>query len=340
MRASSRPVTSRGRDKHVIAVVVEPDSIALEIVVVQQIFGPPIPSVAAITGEYESPYEVVLCGTERAGVLRSGINVGRLMGLETMVTADTIIVPGIEDPYARRSETLLDTVRQAYQAGARIVSLCSGAFILGYAGVLDSRRATTHWLLSREFRAAFPRARLEVEHLFVDDGPVHTSGGFCAATDLSLHLLALDRGQAYANDVGRILVSAPHRPGGQAQFVKDSIRTDVQPPMGSLMDWVREHLDEPVTLAQLARHEHISERTLVRKFRHATGMSVLDWVTQERVSEAKVLLETTAYPLGEIAAMVGFGSPETLRRNFQQLVGTSAGRYRSIFQSRDLQTAS
>lgn len=340
MRAPKHPATSRGRDKHVIAVLIEPDSIALEIVVLQHVFGPPIPSVAAITGEHESPYEVVLCGTQSDGVLRSGFNVGQLSSLETMLSADTVMIPGIEDPYARRSERLLDTVRQAHQAGARMVSFCGGAFILGYAGVLDSRRATTHWLLSHDFQAAFPRARLEAEHLFVDDGPVHTSGGFFAATDLSLHLLALDRGQAYANDAGRILVSAPHRLGGQSQFVKSSIRTDDQPTMGPLMAWIREHLDEPLTLARLARHQHISERTLARKFRQTTGMSVLDWITQERVNQAKVLLETTTHPVSEIAAMVGFGSPETLRRNFQQLVGTSAGRYRSAFQNPNLQTAS
>lgn len=327
------PVTSRGRDKHVIAVLVVADTIALEVVVAQQIFGPPIPSVAAITGDSESPYEVVLCGEERRHVLRPGLDVGELSSLQVMASADTVIVPGVEDPLAKRNEAVLCALRQGFEAGARVVSFCGGAFLLGFAGILDSKRATTHWILEPEFRAAFPRVRLEVDRLFVDDDTVHTSGGIFAATDLSLHLVALDRGQSYANDTGRILVSAPQRPGGQAQFVKASLRLDDQLPMGSFLSWLREHLGEPLTLAGLAREQHVSERTLGRRFQQATGMSVFDWLIQERVSQAKVLLEVTDFRVAEVAAMAGFGSAESLRRNFEKVVGTTAGRYREAFRS-------
>ncbi|MGH7289718.1 MAG: GlxA family transcriptional regulator, partial [Myxococcota bacterium] len=169
-----------------------------------------------------------------------------------------------------------------------------------------------------------------------DDPPVHTSGGIFAATDLALHLVALDRGQAVANDISRILVSAPHRPGGQSQFIKDSMRADDASSIESLLGWLRDNVHEPLTLAELARHEHMSERSLVRKFRAATGMSVFDWIAKERVSRAKVLLETSDFAISEVATMVGFGSTETLRRNFEKAVGTTAGAYRRTFKNAGL----
>lgn len=160
---------------------------------------------------------------------------------------------------------------------------------------------------------------------------MHTSGGMFAVTDLSLHLLALDLGQAYANDVGRLLVGPPRRSGGQAQFVKDAIRLDHEAPLGSLPHWLRDNIREPVTLARLARRENISERSLVRKFRESTGHSVLDWINRERADQAKALLETTDFRISEIAAMVGFGSTETLRRNFEKVAGTIPTGYRATF---------
>jgi AraC family transcriptional regulator, transcriptional activator FtrA len=341
MRSTKNPCTSRGRDKHVIAMLIVADTVALEVAVAQQIFGPPMPTLAAVTGDASSPYEVILCGERPRYVLPSGTDVGELAPLEALLSADTIIVPGVQDPLATRSDALLATLRTAAEAGIRMVSFCGGAFLLGYAGILDSRRVTTHWILAKEFREAFPRVRLDADQLYVDDGPVHTSGGLFSATDLSLHLVALDRGQAYANDTGRILVSAPHRPGGQAQFVKDAIRNEEPSPMSAFLRWLREHIDEPLSLAELASHEHVSERTLIRNFRQATGMSVYDWITRERVNRSKVLLETTDFRVGEIAAMVGFGTAETLRRNFVKVAGTTAGAYRATFiKESELQPAS
>jgi AraC family transcriptional regulator, transcriptional activator FtrA len=333
MRPAKQPQTSRGRDKHVIALLIVPDAVTFEVALVQQVFGRRISSIAMITGDVESPYEIVLCGEQKRHLLRSGADLGELSPLEVMTTADTVIVPGVEDPLAPRSEPLRTALRAAYDADARMVSMCAGAFILGQAGILDGRRATTHWLFSDEFRQAFPLARLENEHLYVDDGPVHTSGGLFSAADLALHLVALDRGTAYSNDFGRVLVTAPHRPGGQAQFVKSSMRLDHAPPLSSLQQWLRDHLHEPLTLTMLAKQEQVSERSLVRKFRQVTGMSVFDWINQERVGQAKILLETTEYRVSEIAIMVGFGSPETLRRHFEKHVGTTAGAYRTTFRS-------
>ncbi|MET0475797.1 MAG: helix-turn-helix domain-containing protein [Mycobacterium sp.] len=328
------PLTSRGRGKHVIGIVVVPDSAPLEVLVTQAVFGPPMPPVAEIMGIPEdSPYDVVLCAEDRRYVLPRGVDMGELAPLDVLAEVDTVIVPGILEPLAQRSDDLLDAVRAAGGAGARMVSFCGGAFILAQAGILDGRTATTHWLLAPEFRKSFPDVRLDVNRLYVDDPPVHTSGGVFAATDLALHMVALDRGQAVANDLGRILVSAPHRSGGQAQFIKDSMRADDSAPMGSLLQWLRENVHEPLTLAELARHEHMSERTLVRKFRASTGMSVFDWIARERVNRAKVLLETSDFAISEVAAMAGFGSAETLRRNFEKAVGTTAGAYRRTYKA-------
>jgi transcriptional regulator GlxA family with amidase domain len=331
MRIVNSPSTSHGRDKHVIAVLVTADTTPLEVVVTQQIFGPPVTAIADVTAEKETPYDVVLCGEAPRYVLPNGVDPGDLAGLDVLVEADTVIVPGVQNPLGERSGDLLDALRTACASGARMVSFCGGAFVFGYAGLLDRRRATTHWLLAPEFRTAFPHVRLDVNRLYIDDPPVYTSGGIFAATDLSLHLLALDRGQAVANDMGRILVSAPYRAGGQAQFIMHSIRSDDHNGMDELMTWLRDHLEEPLTLTGLARQENMSERSLVRKFRAATGMSVFDWIARERVDRAKVLLETTDFAVGDIASMVGYGSKETLRRNFERAVGTTASAYRRSF---------
>jgi AraC family transcriptional activator FtrA len=334
MPMTKEPVTSRGRAKHVIGVVVVPDSVPLELMVLKAVFGPPMPSIAQLMGvPEESPYDVVLCGEERRYLLPTGVDVGELAPLETLAEVDTVIVPGILEPMAQRSDHLLAAVRAAGTSGARMVSFCGGAFILAQAGILDGKTATTHWMLAPEFRKLYPGVRLDVDRLYLDDPPVHTSGGIFAATDLALHIVALDRGQAVANDISRILVSAPHRSGGQSQFIKDSMRADGTSSMAALLDWLRDNLHEPLTLAELARREHMSERSLVRKFRATTGTSVFDWIAKERVNRAKVLLETSDFAVSEVATMVGFGSAETLRRNFEKAVGTTAGAYRRTFKN-------
>lgn len=330
--AAKGPTVSRGRDKHVIGLVIVADAVPLEVMLVQSVFGPPVPQLADIVGiERQSPYELILVGAQPRYELGQGVEVGPLAPLSVLTEVDTVIVPGIVDPLMQRDDDLLQALRDAHDAGARMVSLCGGAFILGQAGVLEGHRATTHWLLAAEFRERFPRVRLDIDKLYVDDPPVHTSGGLLAAADLAIHLVALDRGQAVANDVARVLVSPPRRDGGQAQFVKEELRADGRSSIDELLRWIREHLHEPLPLADIARHQHISERSLIRKFRSATGMSASDWIARERVSRAKVLLETTDFAIDEIAAMVGYGSRETLRRNFEKTVGTTAGAYRRTF---------
>lgn len=333
MQPGKTPPLSRGRDHHRIAVLVLPDTMALEVTIAQQVFGRRMYNFAQLTGDFETPYEVVLCGEEPRHTLLSGIDLGELQPLDVLREADTVLVPGLENPLDPRSEELLSALRDAARNGARMVSFCAGAFVLGQAGILDRRRVTTHWVVSQEFRQQFPLATLEADKLFVEDGSVLTSGGMFSATDLSLHILAVDLGYAYSNDFSRMLVSPPVRAGGQAQYIKDSIRVDTAAPLRSLTEWIRENLDQPLTMTDLAEHEHMSERNLARRFNQALGMSPFDWITRERIDQAKILVETTDLPIGQIAAMVGMGSAESLRRNFRRTVGTSAAEYRRTFKS-------
>ncbi|QUQ65861.1 GlxA family transcriptional regulator [Kutzneria sp. CA-103260] len=305
----ARPALSHGRFRHVVAVLVPDDAIALDVAVIRQVFGPRTAPESDVAGLYE----VVLCGEQ-----------GELAPLEKLVTADTVIVPGVENPLAQRGIVVIDALRAAYAAGARMVAVGTGAFLLGHAGVLDRRRATTHWQYAREFREQFPSTRLDTELPHVDDDRVHTGGGMPSGVDLALHLLSLDVGRARAEAVGRAVIATPRRADIRS-------RRDGEEPMAVVMGWLREHLHEPLSLSRVAEELYISERSLVRKFRSATGATIFEWVNRERIDRARLLLETTDRPIADIAAAVGFGSPETLRRNFQRHVGTTARSYRHKF---------
>jgi transcriptional regulator GlxA family with amidase domain len=250
-----------------------------------------------------------------------------------VATADTVLVPGLEDPLSPQDPGALEAIAEAARNGARLVSLCGGAFVLGQAGVLDGHQATTHWALAEEFRAAFPRVRLVEQALYIDDGQVLTSGGMLAATDLCLHVLRRDFGQAYANDMSRLLVSPPHRSGGQSQYTK----TPAMPPNGSLapvMAWMIDHLVEPLTLESVAARAHMSSRTLARRFRAETGDSVQDWIALRRVELARGLLEDSGMTISQIAYAAGFGSTESLRRHFREATGTNPRDYRQTFSAK------
>lgn len=305
-----RPALSGGRFRHVIAVLVPDDAIVMDVNVVRRIFGPrtePESDVAHL-------YEVVLCGEHS----------DELAPLETVVAADTVIVPGVGNPLTPRGVAVIDALRAAYAAGARMVAFGTGAFLLGYAGVLDGRRATTHWQYAREFRERFPSTSLDTELPHVDDYGVHTGGGVLPGVDLTLHLLSLDLGRARAEAIARAVIAASRRVGVRS-------RRDDEEPMAAVMAWLRDHLHEPLSLARVAEESYLSERSLVRKFRAATGTTIFEWVNRERIDRAKLLLQATDRPITEIAAVVGFGSPETLRRNFQRHVGTTARSYRHKF---------
>ena len=317
---------------HRVAMLVLGGTFVLDLAVAVQAFGRRPSVFAKIRDEGEAPYEVGVCG-QAATPTSLGFTMSDLKPLDWAAGADTVVVPGLEAPWAPQDPEVLDVVAKAAGAGARMVSLCAGAFVLGQAGILDGRRVTTHWALADEFRAAFPRVHLVEHAMYVDDGQVLSSGGMLASADLCLYLLRQDHGQAYANDVSRVLISPPHRAGGQSQYARPS-RPPVSGALGPVLEWVEAHLTEPLTLRRVATHAHMSERTLERRMRAETGESLNGYVARCRVERARALLEESALTVSQIAHAVGFGSGESMRRNFLARTGTTPRAYRETFRDR------
>src|SRR3712207_4724701 len=250
--------------RHRVAMIVLGGTFVLDLAVAVQAFGRRPSVFAKIRDEPEAPYEIGVCG-EASTPTSLGFSIADLKPVEWITGADTVVVPGLEAPWAPQDPAVLAAIAKAADDGARLVSLCAGAFVLGQAGVLDGRRVTTHWALADEFRAAFPRTHLAEHAMYVDDGQILSSGGMLASADLCLHVLRQDHGQSYANDVSRVLISPPHRTGGQAQYARATPR----PASGSLspvLHWLAEHIAEPLTLEQAAAQAHMSPRTLERRF--------------------------------------------------------------------------
>jgi AraC family transcriptional regulator, transcriptional activator FtrA len=324
--------------RHRVAIVVLPGTFVLDLAVAVQAFGRRPSIFAKIRQETEPPYEVVIAGHPSTPT-SLGFTIGELESYDVIASADTVLVPGTEYALDPLPDELRTALVAAHQAGARMVSLCAGAFVLGQAGVLDGHRVTTHWAMASEFRAAFPQAQLVEQALYVDDGQVLTSGGMLAATDLCLYLLARDHGQSYANDVSRLLVSPPHRVGGQAQYAK-ALRPSATGPLAPVLAWLEENIDEPFSVADVAARAHMSSRTLARRFRAETGEGLAEWVARHRVERAQALLEDTDRPVAQVAHDAGFGSVEALRRHFQARVGTSPRAYRDTFRTQPVQAVS
>ncbi|MGW4054948.1 helix-turn-helix domain-containing protein [Streptomyces sp. NPDC004779] len=255
-------------------------------------------------------------------------------GLDRLRDADTVIVPGWADVDADPPAELVDAVRAAHAAGARIVSLCTGAFVLAAAGLLDGRRATTHWAHTDVLAARHPAVEVDPDVLYVDEGSVLTSAGKAAALDLCLHVVRLDHGSAVANTVARRLVVPPHRSGGQAQFVTAPVPDQDDRPLTALFPWIVERLDRPLTVEDLARRAGMSSRQLTRQFRAATGTTPLQWLLAQRIRRAQELLERTADGVDAIAAATGMGTATTLRRHFNRTLGVPPDSYRRTFRTR------
>lgn len=276
-------------------------------------------------------YDVQLCGP---GPVRVGpFVVEPDHGLERLVTADTVIVPASAEIDVPPPPELVDAVRAAHEAGARIASLCTGAFVLGAAGLLDGRRATTHWAHTAELGARHPLAVIDQDVLYTDNGSVLTAAGKAAAVDLCLHLIHLDHGAAVANAVARRLVMAPHRPGGQAQFVATPMQVAGDHALAGLLSWAQQRLDQPLTVTDLAVRASTSTRQLGRQFRAVTGQPPLQWLLTQRVRRAQELLETTDDGIQAIAEATGMGTATTLRRQFKRAVGVPPDTYRRTFRS-------
>ena len=285
----------------------------------------------------EDRYRFTLAGVRSGPVTTStGFAVSTQGGLAALRDADTIVVPGTDDlsPSAdvRRAAAAL---RRAHGRGARIVSICTGAFVLGEAGLLDGRRATTHWHSTGELARRFPGTDVDPDVLYVDQGTILTSAGVAAGLDLCLHLVRRDHGAAVAARLARRVVIAPHREGGQAQFIAGPV--DGRAADGSTeaaRTWALAHLDGPLPVSRLARQVSMSPRTFARRFRSELGVTPARWVREQRVRRAQMLLETTAEPIETVAQRSGFTDGAALRAAFARRLGTTPTGYRLRFGDR------
>ncbi|WP_306332440.1 GlxA family transcriptional regulator [Streptomyces sp. KL118A] len=315
---------------HNVAVLVRDGVLPMELGLVHQLFG------GARGPSGERLYEVRTCAVPGPGMIRTDADfpIGAPHGPEALAEADTVVVPasheqdesltpgGLPTPLARA----LDSA-----AHARLASICTGAFVLAAAGLLDGRRATTHWLSTDLFARTFPSVTVDPDVLYVDEGRILTSAGEAAGVDLCLHLIREDHGAAVAADVARRTVVPPHREGGQAQYVQRPVPVRESTSTGAARAWAEDHLHDPLTLGELAARASMSVRTFNRRFRQETGLTPMQWLTQRRVDRARELLESTDHTVDRIATEAGFGTGASLRQHFVLGVGVSPGAYRRTF---------
>ncbi|MEU1538609.1 helix-turn-helix domain-containing protein [Actinacidiphila glaucinigra] len=288
-----------------------------------------------VFGSAGDRYEVLTCTVDGRPVRTdSDFSVAVEHGPEVLATADTVVIP----PYEMRriTEKLPAPVAAALgmiRPGTRIVSICTAAFALAAAGLLDGRPATTHWALADHFRRMFPGVALDADVLFVDDGDILTSAGAASGVDVCLHLVHADHGSAVANFVARVCVVPPWREGGQAQYIEQPVPAPTDTGTAATRQWALEHLDLPLTLNDLADHARMSLRTFARRFRDEVGTSPGKWLIQQRVSRARHLLESSDLPVDRIAGEVGFATATSLRQHLHAAIGVSPLAYRRTFRA-------
>ncbi|OON75587.1 GlxA family transcriptional regulator [Streptomyces tsukubensis] len=282
------------------------------------------------TARPETPYGMTLCALDTKVATTAGFTLVADGGLEQVRAADTVIVPGYE-PLVRPPDAVLGALAEARDRGRRVVSICTGAFTLAAAGVLDGLHATTHWRHIDAFERDFPTVTVDRDVLYVDEGDVLTSAGVCCGIDLCLHLVRRDLGAGVANQIARGLVAAPHRDGGQAQYVPAPVPVAGQASLSDTRGWALHRLGEPLTLRVLARHAGLSQRTFMRRFTEETGTTPLQWLLNARLGEARELLETTDHPVDRVARDCGLGTAANLRLHFRRALDTTPTAYRRTF---------
>jgi transcriptional regulator GlxA family with amidase domain len=316
---------------HKVAVLALNPVIGYDMSIPPQIFG------CALDEDGEDLYDVRICGLNRDPVrVRSGYTLLPDHGREALAEADTVIIPGTRIEGPRYHGTLPDDVADALASlrpGARLMSICTGAFVLGAAGILDGRPATTHWAYAEQFRELYPKVLLNEDVLFVDDGDVLTSAGLGAGVDLCLHVVRTDHGSEVANRAARYCVVPPWRDGGQSQFIERHVPEAGTDGTAPTRAWALRRLHEPLELAELARHARMSVRTFSRRFRAETGMSPGMWLIQQRVRHARHLLETTDLSVDRVAAEAGLGTAASLRQHLRTAIGVSPLAYRKTFRA-------
>ncbi len=285
----------------------------------------------AARADGEPLYEFSTCSVG-GGEIRttSGFGISPAAGLGALRRADTVVVPAYAAVLDPPSEEALAALRAAAGRGARILSVCSGAFALAYAGLLDGRRAATHWAWAGELARRFPAVAVDPDALYVDAGQVLTSAGLSAGIDLSLHVIRKDFGAAAGARVARHMVAPPHREGGQAQFVKRA-PADTGGSLEGTREWAAARLEEPLDVAAMSRHAGVSPRTFARRFREETGTTPLQWLLGQRVLEAQRLLEESDLPVEAVAWRCGFGTAASLRDHFRRATATTPTAYRRAF---------
>ena len=327
-QGSSQQPQQPVRAPHRVAVIVDEGTNPFEVGVATELFGLPRPELG-LPGPL---YEVTVCAPAREVRMNHGFfTLTGVAGLDAVDGADTLVVPGRPDNVVPRGAAVLDAIRRTHARGARVVSFCTGTFALAEAGLLDERRATTHWRWADLFRELHPKVLLESDVLFVDEGDLLTASGSAAALDLGLHIWRRDHGAELANAVSRRLVFASHRDGGQRQFVERPVPDVPDESLGPLLAWAQERLGEPLTVADLAARAAVSPATLHRRFRTQLGTTPLGWLTGERVALACRLIERGEERLDVVAARSGLGTAANLRARVRSRTGLSPSAYRRRF---------
>jgi transcriptional regulator GlxA family with amidase domain len=314
--------------RHRVVALIQPGLSPFELGVASEVFG----TDRSDLGVAWYRFAVV---AERPGLVPTehGYRIEATHGLGTLARADTIVVTPTSQ--RRHPDAVLEALRRAHRRGARLVSLCSGAFVLAAAGLLDGRAATTHWMLCDELAARYPAVDLDPGVLYVDGGDVATSAGTAGSIDLCLHLVRQDLGAEVANAVARRMVVPPHREGGQAQYVDQPLNLAAGSDLfDDALAWALEHLHQPIAVEELARRSAMSQRTFARRFAAVTGTTPHQWLVHQRLQLAQRLLEATDWPVERIAEAAGMGSAANLRLHFQRVRRTSPARYRRTFRLR------
>lgn len=299
------------------------DRLSVALVAVPRVIGLDFSIPAHILGGHPG-YRLLVCGDERG----AGPGIAPDHPLTSIGETDIVVVPGYEEPAAPLPEEYLAPLREAADRGARLVAICTGAFALAQAGILDGREATTHWRFVRSLREQYPRVRVLENRLFVEEGKILTSAGAGAGIDACLHLIRTDFGEAAAHEAGKEVVVAPARDGFQPQYV--DVLSAPRASLSATRGWVLEHLGEPITVQHMADHANLSRRTFIRRFERETGMSPMRWVANHRVLGARRLLETSDWAVERIAAATGFGTAANFRAVFRREVGTTPTEYRRL----------
>src|SRR6476619_997972 len=278
-------------------------------------------------------FDFKVCGPEPGKSLRTsvGATITPDHGLEELVGADLVAIPAISSQYGGYLPAALDAVRKAAESGSIILTVCSGAFVAGAAGLLDGRPCTTHWMHADELAQMYPTAKVDRNVLFVDDGDLITSAGTAAGIDACLHLVRRELGSEVTNKIARRMVLPPQRDGGQRQYIDQPIPVRSSEGFAPQLDWILANLDKPHTVATLARRANMSARTFARRFVDETGTTPMQWVTDQRVLYARRLLEESDLDIDQIADRSGFGTATLLRHHFRRIIGVTPSDYRRSF---------